>query len=146
MFHADSFLYKGVDSVNFKKIISVSAAASVSAFILGSFSSTAVNKYSPAALKHLNNAVLGKEKAVEADDVNGDGTIDSFDICLLRKMANTSTGEVVTKNYSASDSNVKLMGRNLISDDTTWLVQSGSAVEYCYRLLSGNNSCRRQQH
>ncbi len=146
MFHADSFLYKGVDSVNFKKIISVSAAASVSAFILGSFISNAVNEYSPAALKHLNNAVLGKEKAVEADDVNGDGTVDSFDICLLRKMANTSTGEVVTKNYAASDSNVKLMGRNLISDDTTWLVQSGSAAEFtvtgsCLEItLAGDSS------
>lgn len=146
MFHADSFLYKGVDSVNFKKIISVSAAASVSAFILGSFISNAVNEYSPAALKHLNNTVLGKEKSVEADDVNGDGTIDSFDICLLRKMANTSTGEVVTKNYSASDSNVKLMGRNLISDDTTWLVQSGSAAEFtvtgsCLEItLTGDSS------
>lgn len=132
--------------MNLKKIISISAAASVSMLILGSFSSAAVNEYSPAALKHLNNTVLGKEKAVEADDIDGDGNVDSFDVCLLRKMANTPVGEVITQNYAASESNVKLTGRTLIADDTTWLVQSGSAAEFtvtgsCLEItLSGDSS------
>lgn len=132
--------------MKFKRIISVSAAASMSAMILSSYGISAVTQYSAAALKHMNNAVLGSEESDKADDLNGDGIVDSFDLCLLRKMANTSSGETVTKNYPATSSNVKLMGRNLVSDDITWLVQSGSAAEFtvtgsCLEItLAGDSS------
>jgi len=115
--------------VNYKKIVSVSAAATISMAMFSSYSISAVTQPSTAALKHLSNAILGNEPATKADDINGDGFVDSFDLCLLRKMANSS-GETVTKSYPATSSNVKLMGRNLISNDTTWLVQSGSAAEF----------------
>lgn len=41
-----------------------------------------------------------------------------------------TTGEFVEKNYAATEENVKLVGRTMYSNDTTWLVQSGSAVEF----------------
>lgn len=65
----------------------------------------------------------------QAGDLCGDGILNGFDLSMLRgEMLNT--GEYVTSNYSATAENVKLVGRTLYSDDTAWLVQSGSAVEF----------------
>lgn len=43
---------------------------------------------------------------------------------------NGNSGEVKNSSWKATSDNTKLIGRNVIKDDVTWLVQSGSAVEF----------------
>ena len=127
-----------------KRIIAFTAAMSI---LFASFSSSvsAVENYTTSDLLHLRDSLLGISDMTVADDVNGDGIVNGFDLCMLRR-AMLTTGEVVTKNYSATDENVKLVGRTMYSDDTTWLVQSGSAIEFTVTgksaevTLSGDSS------
>lgn len=110
-----------------KQIIALAAAVSLLSAPYGSASAAA--NYTIADVLHLRDALLGISDMTDADDINGDGKINVFDMCMLRR-AMLTTGEFVTTSYSATEENVKLVGRTMHSDDTTWLVQSGSAVEF----------------
>lgn len=111
-----------------KRMIAFTAVVSLlSTFFSGSVSAVENDRVN--ALLHLRDALLGISDMTAADDVNGDGIVNAFDLCMLRR-AMLTTDEFITKNYSATDENVKLVGRTMYSDDTTWLVQSGSAVEF----------------
>ena len=98
---------------------------------LSSFSSSAsaVRSYTSDDARHLSNAILGISDVTSDDDINGDGIVNVFDICTIKNKI-LNTGEFITKDYSATDENVKLTGRTMYNNDTAWLVQSGSAVEF----------------
>lgn len=110
-----------------KRIAALTAAVSLLSASYGSVSSA--ENYSIADALRLCDAILGISDITAADDINADGTVNVFDMCMLRRALLTD-GEITTKNYSATTENVKLIGRTLYSDDITWLVQSGSAVEF----------------
>lgn len=84
-------------------------------------------------VKILKRTILGSGDLVTECDINSDGKINIFDLICLKKelfKQDGNIGELVTADYSASANNVKLTGRNLIKDNVTWLVQSGSAIEF----------------
>ena len=111
-----------------KKIIAFTAAISL---LPASFNNPALASanYTISDLRHLRDALLRASDITAADDINGDGIVNVVDLCLLKR-ALLTTGEFVEKNYAATEENVKLVGRTMYSNDTTWLVQSGSAVEF----------------
>lgn len=86
-------------------------------------------EYTADDLVQLRNAVLGVDGITAADDINGDNTVDSFDLCCLRSLL-ADSGEYQVQSFAATAENVKLMGRTIRKDDVTWLVQSGSAAEF----------------
>ena len=110
-----------------KRIIACTAVP----FLLASFSgsASAVKNYTIDDARHLSDALLGISDVTSADDINGDGIVNVFDMCTIKKNM-LNTGEFVTTSYSATEENVKLVGRTMYRNDTTWLVQSGSAVEF----------------
>lgn len=110
-----------------KRIIACTAVP----FLLASFSgsASAVKNYTIDDARHLSDALLGISDVTSADDINGDGIVNIFDMCTIKKNM-LNTGEFVTTSYSATEENVKLVGRTMYRNDTTWLVQSGSAVEF----------------
>lgn len=111
-----------------KKIIAFTAAISLLPASFNNSASASAN-YTISDLRHLRDALLRASDITAADDINGDGIVNVVDLCLLKK-ALLTTGEFVEKNYAATEENVKLVGRTMYSNDTTWLVQSGSAVEF----------------
>lgn len=111
-----------------KKIIAFTAAVSLLPASFSNSASASAN-YTISDLRHLRDALLRASDITAADDINGDGIVNVVDLCLLKR-ALLTTGEFVEKNYAATEENVKLVGRTMYSNDTTWLVQSGSAVEF----------------
>lgn len=111
-----------------KKIIAFTAAISLLPASFNNSASASAN-YTISDLRHLRDALLRASDITAADDINGDGIVNVVDLCLLKR-ALLTTGEFVEKNYAATEENVKLVGRTMYSNDTTWLVQSGSAVEF----------------
>lgn len=109
-----------------KKIIAIAAALSTASALLCGTVCAAINT---SDIENLRDAIFGIATITSNDDVNSDGVIDSFDMCMFRKNSR-STGNFTEQNYAATESNVKLIGRTYRDDDTTWLVQSGSAVEF----------------
>lgn len=65
-------------------------------------------------------------------DMNQDGSINVYDYILMKRQLLTENvqGEFTDSAWKATNDNVKLMGRNVILNDVTWLVQSGSAAEF----------------
>lgn len=111
-----------------KRNFVVAAAVTISAASAG-ISVSAASGYDINDIIHLSNAVLGISEVSSADDVNGDNSVNVIDLCISKR-SDMSTGEFIEKNYSAADENVKIVGRTMYSNDTTWLVQSGSAIEF----------------
>lgn len=111
-----------------KKIIAFTAAISLLPASFNNSASASAN-YTISDLRHLRDALLRASDITAADDINGDGIVNVVDLCLLKRALLTK-GEFVEKNYAATEENVKLVGRTMYSNDTTWLVQSGSAVEF----------------
>ena len=110
-----------------KKIFSC-AAAMVTAVTIAGGSVCAAKNYTAKDLKGLNDYLLGKSGT--AEDVNIDGAVDVFDLIEMRK-AFYDSGELTQSIIPASEENVKFTGRNYCDGDgVTWLVQSGSAVEF----------------
>jgi len=124
-------LKKGEFLMKFKKFIAFSASLSAAITLLCNQTALASNNsYTSQSLKRLGDVVLGNAAAEASDDLNNDGSIDSFDLCLMRREVAAHVGEEVTASYPAEDTYVKLVGRNMVSSGVTWLVQSGSAVEF----------------
>lgn len=110
------------------KVISVVSAAAVltAAAVIPSSASSFTSKDAI----HLRNSLLGAGELTEKDDVNGDGIINIFDMVAARALLSAPSGETVTEDYPISEEYVKITGRTCSSDGTTWLVHSGSAVEF----------------
>ena len=86
-------------------------------------------EYTADDLVQLRNSVLGADKVSSSNDINGDNTVDSLDLCYLRSLL-ADSGEYKVQSFAATAENVKLMGRTIRKNDVTWLVQSGSAAEF----------------
>ncbi|MDE5862556.1 MAG: hypothetical protein K2H28_10250, partial [Ruminococcus sp.] len=115
-----------------KLILSLIAVTTVSAVVC-----TAVyaSGYKPSDLKSLGNALLGKEEVTAEMDLTGDKVVDVFDLVAMRKQF-TSTGEFKESTVPATEEYVKYTGRNYNNGKSTWLVQSGSAVEFTVNAKS----------
>ena len=109
-----------------KLILSLSAITAVSAVVC-----TAVyaSGYTPADLKNLGNALLGKGEITAEMDLTGDKIVDVFDLVEMRKQFK-STGEFTETTVPTTEDYVKYTGRNYYDGKSAWLVQSGSAVEF----------------
>lgn len=88
----------------------------------------------PDLARNLQTWLLGREPSAEEgiDDMNGDGIVNAIDLTLLKRTILNSGAPMppVTMSVSATEENVKQIGRTLEKDGITWLVQSGSAVEF----------------
>ncbi|MBR1823993.1 MAG: carbohydrate binding domain-containing protein [Ruminococcus sp.] len=117
-----------------KKLSAVSALLiSLSAATASVF---AAQNYSAKDLRALADALHGTEKMSAEQDVNGDGSIDVFDLIAVRKTFTASTGEFTKTTLPISDETVRSVGRNYTNDGVTWLVHSGSAVEFTVNARS----------
>lgn len=122
--------------MNKKRIIAFSATMSI---LFSSFSgaASAAKSYTIDDLCHLRDAIVDLDDITAADDINNDGKVNVFDLCLLKSSMLTNK-ECITSDYAATDKNVKLVGRTMRSNDITWLIHSGSAVEFTVTGKSAN--------
>lgn len=80
-------------------------------------------------------------------DINGDNRVDVLDLISLKQEVIDNAS---LKDYSATKEYVKLISRYSIKDDTTWLNQSGSAIEFNFTgtklnlNILGDTSCGTQ--
>ena len=88
--------------------------------------------YSSEDFKHLVSVFHGVDKASAEDDINGDGILNILDVIELKNQltADEDPGEVHESTFRAVSENVKLTGRTYDDGKVTWLVHSGSAVEF----------------
>lgn len=122
--------------MNKKRIIAFSATMSI---LFSSFSgaASAAKSYTIDDLCHLRDAIVDLDDITTDDDINNDGKVNVFDLCLLKSSMLTNK-ECITSDYAATDKNVKLVGRTMRSNDITWLIHSGSAVEFTVTGKSAN--------
>ena len=116
-----------------KLILSLMAVSTVSAVVC-----TAVyaSGYVTTSLKDLGDALLGRGEVTAEMDLTGDKVVDVFDLVAMRKQFTTSTGEFTETTVPATEDYVKYTGRNYNNGKSTWLVQSGSAVEFTVNAKS----------
>ena len=62
-------------------------------------------------------------------DLDGSGEVDVFDLGLMQRQLSADTGKTASLSVPATSEFVKLQSRTVTKDGTTWLVQSGSAME-----------------
>ncbi len=115
-----------------KKFIAfLSAVSLLSAFTIPVSAET---DFSMSDLKNLNDILLNGSETKSEYDLNENNTADVFDSCIMKNMllnnSSSETGEAVEKSIAVSDESVKFTGRNVSADGVSWLVQSGSAVEF----------------
>ena len=115
----------------------VSAALAVTAAAVVGVSATAAEKeYTMQDLRDLGDGLLGRGGISSRFDLDNDGKVDGFDMVLMRQAVSETIDEPVESVVYATDENVNYIGRNLYKDNTAWLVQSGSAVEFNVNALS----------
>jgi len=111
-----------------KNVLSaVAVAAALSAVSTTAF---AANKFTSADLVNLASSLHGKTDVTAEQDMNGDKIVDVFDLIEMRKAIAQPSGEYTRSAFPISESTVRYIGRNLESGGVTWLVHSGSAVEF----------------
>lgn len=119
-----------------KKLFS-SMAVVVSALTIAGTTVFAASDYTADDLKKLSDALLGETDFIPEQDLDGDNVIDVFDLIKMRESFTASTGEFAQQSIPITDKNTKYIGRNIYDDDKiTWLVQSGSAVEFTVNAKS----------
>lgn len=112
-----------------KKWIIAGVAALTAAAMIGT-TVYADRKYAAKDLRELSDYLLGVPDSKGAYDVNGDDRVDAFDMVAMRKQF-FGTGDFMFVDVAVTEENVKYTGRNYYdSNDTAWLVMSGSAVEF----------------
>lgn len=112
-----------------RKFLRLTVLLSSLLIVCGTNTSAAV-KYTSDDIKHLRNALFCIEDFSAGDDINNDGLTDIYDLCSLREKISLTTGEFKEQVFPATDQYVKIFGRTYSDSDTTWLVHSGSAVEF----------------
>ena len=115
----------------FSVICSAAVTASLAVSVL-----YAASDFKPADLKSLHDVMFGKADAEKWHDINEDGIVNILDVIYMRNKLN-SGGVYMEKEFKATEENVKFTGRNYTDEnDVTWLVQSGSAVEFTVNAKS----------
>lgn len=112
----------------------VMACITASAVICGAAGSAVLSAgYGAEAYRHLVSVLHGTAESNKTDDVDSDGKISIMDMIMMKNSIVTeeeNTGSVSTDTFRAAEENVKLTGRTCDDGSITWLVQSGSAVEF----------------
>lgn len=85
--------------------------------------------YTASDLGGLRDTLFGIAPETEEQDVNGDGSVDVFDLVAMRKEL-LGSGEFTESAVPVTDEYVNFIGRYSLKGETAWLVQSGSAVEF----------------
>ncbi len=115
------------------KKLSVISALSIVSLMMTSAAVSAY-QYSVSDVADLKKALYNLDALSDADDINGDGTVNVVDLHGIKNQiladANANIGVVTESSYAATSSYVKLQGRYSIDNDVTWLAQSGSATEF----------------
>lgn len=111
-----------------KKRITAVVAAALAITAVG-HTATAVKTYAPADLADLSCFLLGNDKN-GSQDVNNDDITDIFDMVAMRRTFNTRNGEFTDTVTAPTEDKVNWINRNAVQNGITWLVQSGSAVEF----------------
>lgn len=92
------------------------------------------NAVSDTDIPELKKIIAGESDVDLSYDFDDNGSIDIFDLVKMKNYIinnNASEGENVLSEYSVSEKYVKFTGRYFTDkNDTAWLVQSGSAVEF----------------
>lgn len=131
----------------------VIACITASAVICGAAGNTVFSAGTD-AYRHLVEALYGVTAPEKADDVNEDGKISILDLIMMKNSIITeedSTGTVENDTFRAAAENVKLTGRTYDDGSVTWLVQSGSAVEFDLTaseasvVLAGDSSIKAEE-
>ncbi len=109
--------------------------AAVLAAVLAGIPQTVISAAEIMDAKCLQSALLSKEKMSMEDDFDKNGVVNAIDLTLMKRSLLASdddneNAEIKTVSYTADANNVKLIGRTLAKNGVTWLVQSGSAVEF----------------
>lgn len=118
-----------------KKYLSAVCAAAVFSALTVS-AAFALTDYTLSDLKSLYSVMFGKSTAEKWHDINSDGRINILDVIAIRQSFN-SDGVFREMEFRATEENVKLTGRNYTDkNDVTWLVHSGSAVEFTVNAKS----------
>ncbi len=115
-----------------KKITAVSVTALTAAAVIGT--SVFAGKYTASDLRSLFDSLTGTAPVTAEQDADSNGRVDIYDMISMRK--DTATGVLADSTFYASEENVRFIGRNLCDGDITWLVQSGSAVEFTVNAVS----------
>ena len=118
-----------------KKAVIASVAAITAAVSAGAAAYALNGRYTANDLKALSDSILRRAPLAEGQDVNNDGRVDSFDMVEMRK-ALLAPVDLRDEDFYATEENVKFTGRNYVDGDITWLVQSGSAVEFTVNARS----------
>ena len=118
-----------------KRIISAALAVTAAA-VVGVSATAAEKEYTMQDLRDLGDGLLGRGGISSRFDLDNDGKVDGFDMVLMRQAVSETIGEPRESVVYATDENVNYIGRNLYKDNTAWLVQSGSAVEFNVNALS----------
>ncbi len=113
-----------------KKQIALLTAAISAASVMIVTAVGAAYQYGLSDLLHLQDALLAKTEITAQDDFDGNGIVNAFDLGALKKNLSADTGEVKESSFPATETYVKYQGRTFYSDDTAWLIQSGSAAEF----------------
>ena len=111
-----------------KKSIAAALTAALAVTAAGNTSSSAI-RYTPEELNALGSFLLGKS-AVGSADLNSDSVCDIFDMVAMRRSFTSSSGEFKDTVVAPTEEYVNMVNRNVFSEGTAWLVQSGGAVEF----------------
>ncbi len=109
-----------------KNLITMTAALTVASVM----AITAFAAYTAQDVCTLQDVLFNRSEPVAEQDLNSDGIVNGYDLGLMKKQMFADTGELKDSSYAATEQYVKIMGRHLIQDDITWLLQSGSAAEF----------------
>ena len=102
--------------------------AAITLTAAASLTSSAAGSYTFKDATDLSSYLLGDEG--KGIDVNGDKIVNVFDLVDMRASF-TSTGEFTETTVKADEEHTRFVGRNYIDENgVTWLVQSGSSVEF----------------
>lgn len=111
-----------------KKKMTAALAAALAVTTVG-YTASAVKTYAPEELTALSGYLLGSSSTGD-QDLNSDNTTDIFDMVEMRRAFNTRTGEFTDSVTAPTEGIVNWINRNVVQNGTTWLVQSGSAIEF----------------
>ncbi len=117
-----------------KAFTAVLAAVTLTA--AASFTSSAAGGYTLKDANELSRFLLGAQG--KSIDMNADKKVNVFDLVEMRESF-TNTGEFVQSTVKADEEHTRFVGRNYIDDNgVTWLVQSGSSVEFTVNARSAS--------